>query len=209
MNDPRTETAGRRGGAMMRIARFLRDRRGVAAVEFAFIAPLLLTLYFVTMEVAQGIETNKKVSRVGSMVADLVTQQPSETKKDVIEPIMEIGEAILHPYVRTRPVIEVTEIEITTEATPRAVVKWSRKLANGVFSAGAGKNTTTDVPAKLKIPGTFLIRVSAQLNYRPVISWTAEQKTSLGLLGAFDNISMDEIYYLRPRMSNRINCTNC
>ena len=51
------------------------DRRGVAAVEFALIAPLLLSMYFVTMEVSQGIEANKKVGRVGSIVADLVTQQ--------------------------------------------------------------------------------------------------------------------------------------
>ncbi|WP_342214186.1 TadE/TadG family type IV pilus assembly protein [Aminobacter anthyllidis] len=56
------------------------DKRGVAAIEFAIIAPLLLSLYFVTMEVSQGIETNKKVSRVGSMVADLVTQQQTIKK---------------------------------------------------------------------------------------------------------------------------------
>ncbi len=31
--------------------RFAADRRGVAALEFALIVPLLLMLYFVTMEV--------------------------------------------------------------------------------------------------------------------------------------------------------------
>ena len=41
----------------------LGDRRGVAALEFALIAPLLLSMYFVTMEVAQAIESNKKVGR--------------------------------------------------------------------------------------------------------------------------------------------------
>jgi len=194
----------------MRLAAFLRDRKGVAAIEFAFIAPLLLTLYFVTMEVAQGIETNKKVSRIGSMVADLVTQQHSETTKDVIEPIMEIGEAILQPYGRTRPTIEITGIEITKEATPRAIVKWSRKMVNGAFSQGEQKETEIeDVPDELKIADTFLVRVSAQLNYLPVVAWTAEQRTSLGLLGAFGNIGMDEVYYLRPRMSSKIICTDC
>lgn len=217
MNDNGNNVAKPRGGGdvakprgtMMRLAAFLRDRKGVAAIEFAFIAPLLLTLYFVTMEVAQAIETNKKVSRIGSMVADLVTQQHSETTKDVIEPIMEIGEAILQPYGRTRPTIEITGIEITKDATPRAIVKWSRKMVNGAFSLGPAKETETDVPVELKIADTFLVRVSAQLDYRPVVAWTAEQRTSMGLLGAFDNISMDEIYYLRPRMSNKILCTDC
>jgi Flp pilus assembly protein TadG len=41
------------------VCRLIPDRRGVAAVEFALVAPLLLCMYFVTMEVAQGIEANK------------------------------------------------------------------------------------------------------------------------------------------------------
>ena len=65
---------------LARITGLFSDKRGVAALEFALIAPLLLSMYFVTMEVAQGIEANKKVGRVGSMVADLVTQQQQTTK---------------------------------------------------------------------------------------------------------------------------------
>lgn len=221
MSDDRTDVARPREGmslakprgTMMRLAAFLRDRKGVAALEFALIAPLLLTLYFVTMEVAQGIETNKKVSRVGSMVADLVTQQSSETTKAVIEPIMEIGAAILQPYGRTRPTIEITGIEIAkgkNGGAPRAIVKWSRKMVNGAFSQGEPKESEiNDVPVELKIADTFLVRVSAQLDYLPVIAWTAEQRANLGLLGAFGNIDMDEVYYLRPRMSSKIICTDC
>mgnify|MGYP002621717323 CR=1 FL=1 len=198
------------GRTIRRLAGFLGDRRGVAAIEFAFIAPFLLTLYFVTMEVAQGIETNKKVSRVGSMVADLVTQQHSQTNADVIEPIMEIGGAILHPYGRTKPTIVVTGIDIKNEeGEVKAVVAWSRQMQEGTFTSGPAKETETTVPKELNIPGTFLIRVSAQLDYRPFIAWTAQQRTNLGLMGAFDNINMDEVYYLRPRMSNRIDCTDC
>ena len=62
-------------GVWARAMRFCSDRRGVAAIEFAFIVPVLLIMYFVTMEASQAIETSKKVSRIGSMVADLITQQ--------------------------------------------------------------------------------------------------------------------------------------
>ena len=112
------------------IARIAADRRGVAAIEFAFVAPLLLSMYFVTMEVSQGIETDKKVGRIASMVADLVTQQQITTKAEV-DAIMTIGQSLLQPYNRSTPKIVVTAIEITDETTPKVKVFWSRKLVNG------------------------------------------------------------------------------
>jgi Flp pilus assembly protein TadG len=205
----------RRPGALGRltrigeeIGRLLRDRRGVAAVEFAFIAPLLLSMYFVTMEVSQAIETNKKVSRVGSMVADLVTQQQTINKSE-LDAVLAIGESLLQPYNRSTPTITITAIEITDEATPKVKVFWSRKLQNGAFSVGAAKGTTTTVPAALETKGSFLVRVVAELGYKPVVTWAAADKPALGLTAAFDNIAMAETYYLRPRMSQQIACGDC
>jgi len=194
-----------KGGILRRL---IGDRKGVAAVEFALIAPVLLSLYFVTMEVAQAIETNKKISRVASMVADLVTQQQSVTRQEV-DAIMVIGETILMPYNRSQPVINVTAIRVTEDNSPKAEVAWSRRLSNGSAGNGDPVGSIVQIPESLRVPGSFLIRVSGQLNYRPVITWTAEQTASLGLLGAFDKIGMNETYYLRPRMTDRITCGNC
>lgn len=185
------------------------DRRGIAALEFALVAPLLLSMYFVTMEVSQGIETNKKVSRVGSMVADLITQQPQSITQAEIDAIMAIGESTLQPYNRSTGSIVVTAIEITNDTTPKVQVAWSRQMVNGAFSVAADKGDPTTVPAALNIKGSFLIRVESQLNYKPVITWAAEGKETLGLASAFDNIQMGETYYLRPRMSQTITCGDC
>ena len=191
-----------------RFRQLIGDRRGVAAVEFAFIAPLMLCMYFVTMEVSQGIETNKKVGRVGSMVADLVTQQQKITKSD-IDAIMKIAESIIQPYARSTPAITVTAIQVTDETTPQVKVVWSRQLLDGVSSRAASPGTTTTVPTSLEVKGSFLIRVESQLSYRPVITWTASQKDALGLASAFDGIEMGKTYYLRPRMSTSIPCADC
>lgn len=191
-----------------RISRLLADRRGVAAVEFAFIAPVLLSLYFVTMEVSQGIEANKKVGRIGSMVADLVTQQ-DQVNRSQLEAVMKIGGAILQPYNRSNPTITVTAIRISNDNNPTVTVAWSRKLVNNAGTAGLAKNSTTTVPDNLKIKGTFLIRVTTDLNYTPVLTWSADQKSTLGLAAAFDKISMSETYYLRPRMTPEIDCGDC
>lgn len=196
-------------GAGRRLRALASDRRGVAAVEFAFIAPVLISLYFVTMEVSQAIETNKKVSRIGSMVADLVTQQPSEVPKDELEAIMKIGGAILQPYNRSQPTITITAIYLTDENNPKAEVQWSRKMTGASFGKGPVKDTITSVPDTLKIRDTFLIRVTSELEYRPVITWAAENKASFGLAATFDRIGMAETYYLRPRMTERIDCKGC
>jgi Flp pilus assembly protein TadG len=190
------------------IGRLIRDRRGVAAVEFAFIVPLLLSMYFVTMEVSQAIEANKKVSRVGSMVADLVTQQQTITKSE-LDAVLAIGESLLQPYNRSKATITITAIEITDEPSPKVKVFWSRKLSNGAFSVGAAQGSTTTVPAALNTKGSFLVRVVAELGYKPVVTWAAADKPALGLTAAFDNISMAETYYLRPRMSQQIACGDC
>lgn len=185
----------------------LRDRGGVAALEFALIVPLLLCLYLVTMEVAQAIDANKKVGRVGSLVADLVTQQQAMSKVEV-NAIMGIGEATLQPYSRSQPTITVTAIQVAEDTTSKVV--WSRKLVDGVAQAGYAKDAPViDLPTTLKIKGSFLIRVQSALEYEPVITWAASGKSTLGLTSAFDGISMEEVYYLRPRMSTTIPCDSC
>ena len=204
----RTRNSDRKGSIWSRLAEFRRDNRGIAAIEFAFIAPILITLYFMTMEISQGIETNKKVGRIASMVGDLVTQQQIIAKSE-LDAILDLGGSVIQPYSRSNPGIEITAIEITDESTPKVKVVWSRKLVAGAKSVGASAGSTTTVPEKLKIKGTFLIRVSTDLDYKPMIVWTAAQKSELGLGGTFDALAMDETYHLRPRMSPTITCSDC
>ena len=189
-------------------ARFRADRRGVAAIEFAFIVPVLLAMYFMTMEASQAIETSKKVSRIGSMVADLVTQQQTIVKAD-IDAIMQIGTSTLQPYNRSVPDIIITAIQVTTDPTPKVLVVWSRRVVGGVNGVDAAPNTVTTVPTSLKIAGTFLIRVQSNLAYKPIITWSAGGTQSFGLSSAFSSITMGGTYYLRPRRSSTIPCSDC
>ncbi len=191
-----------------RLRRLVVDRRGVAALEFALIAPLLLSMYFLTMEVGQGIEANKKVGRAASMVADLVTQQQTTTKAE-LNAILDIGSALLQPYDRSKPTIIITAIEVTDETTPKVKVAWSRKMVNGAYSVDQAAGTITTIPDTLKIKGSFLVRVESSLQYYPVITWAAGDKGTLGLTAAFDKLEMEEMYYLRPRMTQSISCSDC
>lgn len=188
--------------------RLASQKSGIAAVEFALIAPLLFCMYFMTLEASQAIVTDKKVARIGSMVADLVTQQSTIVKSE-LDAIMQIGNSIIQPYGRSNPKIVITAIEITPDPGSKVQVSWSRKLVEGVASVDAAKGTITTVPTSLNVKGSFLIRVESSLAYKPLITWTATQKQSLGLFSAFDSINMTETYYLRPRMSTSVLCSDC
>lgn len=190
--------------------RLLADRRGVAAVEFAFIVPVLLCMYLITMEASQAIEVNKKISRIGSAVADLITQQGEITPDEVVA-IMNIGKSIIQPYNRSEPTIEVTAIRFGTEPTPIARVAWSVKLnAAGKATAVAVKDSPVTDPqlAKIRAAGAFYIKVTSGLAYEPVITWSPQAK-SVGLLSSFSGIQMGETYYLRPRIKSSIDCAKC
>lgn len=57
---------------------FLRDRQGLAAIEFAFIAPVLLLAYFGTVDVTNWYMAHRRLVVAGSTIADLTTQNPGQ-----------------------------------------------------------------------------------------------------------------------------------
>lgn len=198
----------KRTGFLSRLVNFGRDRRAVAAVEFAFIAPILLIMYFITVEAVQAIETSKKVSRLGSMVADLVAQQ-DQVSTTVLQDIIKIGASVMRPYDRSFPTVKITGIRISNDAGANPTVIWSYQGVGTQFTVPYTKNSPTSVPPALKVAGTFLIRVESQLVYNPIIAWAVDGNKATGLAGIFNDTPMNEIYYLRPRVLQEIACSDC
>jgi Flp pilus assembly protein TadG len=186
-------------------ARFLKDKSGAAAIEFAFIAPLLITMYLGTMEISQGVEINKKVGRSSGVIGDLIGQKFDVTKADLND-IMAIGKAMLQPYNRTDPTITISLITIGTDLQPK--VTWSRRGKGTTYTTPFVANSNTTVPANLKIASTYLIRVQTELEYLPITSWSIQKNKGSGA-SAYAAIDMSETYHLRPRVGDTVNCTDC
>jgi Flp pilus assembly protein TadG len=186
------------------IARLSGDNRGVAAIEFAMIAPLLITLYLGTLEISGALQMNKKVGRAASMTGDLIAQfETSQVNKANIEAVLRIGKAVTQPYALTQPKIILTGINI--DATGKATISWSRQVDNTTYSRPFTPGTVVTVPAKVKIPNTFLVKSEAQLEYRTLTSWSVAQASGQ----SFGKIDMAETYYLRPRVSDVLSCSDC
>lgn len=62
---------------------FLRDRSGIAAVEFGLIAPVLLVMLVGVVEITRAVSIDRRFGQVTSMVADLISREEVVTAADI------------------------------------------------------------------------------------------------------------------------------
>ena len=183
------------------LKRLLRDRRGVSAIEFALIAPVMITIYFGLIEFSQGYMAERRASHVASMVADLVAQSGGTNVQD-LESTFQIGDMIMRPF--SADTLSIRVSSVTVDARGVATVEWSRaksaKDAKGADIMPARKrgDPITDLPPDLITDGQTVIL----------------GETNYGYVSAFGQmipggIAFQRNYYLRPRTTDRIACTDC
>lgn len=62
---------------------YMGDRKGVAAIEFALIAPVMIGFYFGLSEISMGITADRQVTHAASVAGDLATQVTSLDKAGI------------------------------------------------------------------------------------------------------------------------------
>ncbi len=62
---------------------YLDNHKGVAAIEFALIAPVMIAMYLGLSEVSMLVSVDRNVSHTASVVADLATQEDSMDSTDI------------------------------------------------------------------------------------------------------------------------------
>ena len=77
--------------------KFASNTEGMAAVEFAMILPLMLTLYLGAAELSQGIGADRKVTMTARTVADLVSQVTSINNADMTNSL-NAAAAVMAPF---------------------------------------------------------------------------------------------------------------
>ena len=68
-----------RSSACFSLAAFLRARRGVAAVEFAFVAPFLIICLLGGFEIAKYVNTIRRVGYIANSIAEEISQNTTST----------------------------------------------------------------------------------------------------------------------------------
>lgn len=173
--------------------RLLRDKRGNAAVEFAVIVPLMLVMFFGTIEFSSAVAVDRKISMLTQGLADLVSRYTTVNDTDIAN-FNVIGNAMLTPYSATPLNATITEIYIDP-STGVARAQWSK----GAAPRTAG--STAPVPANLIardsatnaiIPNQYLIFTETNYLYRPAVGYV------MGIAG----VTLSDKTYMRPRVGS-------
>ncbi len=168
------------------IARFARNERGVAAIEFAMILPLMLTLYLGGIEVSQGVSIDRKVTLTARTVADLVSRVSSINNAGTTA-VLEASAAVLAPYPVDKAKVTVSLIKI--DANSKVTVEWS-ETKNGTKRTSVPAGI---IPAALIVPNTSLVWGEVSYDYKPSVGYVLT-----GTLNLADQI------FMRPRLSDTI-----
>ncbi len=171
--------------------RWLSHNRGIAAVEFALILPVMLTMFVGIAELGQAVAVKRKVTITTHTVTDLVTQYNTVASSD-LDSILSASASVIAPYASSNLALIVTEI--STDSKGNATVTWSRAL-NGTAWA---KGLSWVLPSTIIQPNTSYIFGQAIYNYTPILGYT--------ILKPF---ALTDQLYMSPRLSGSIPCTGC
>src|SRR5213595_1529867 len=100
--------AGRLGRRLTALAG---DQRGVSAVEFAMLLPLMMTLYLGAVEISQGVGIDRKVTLTSRTVADLASQVSTISDTDMTN-MLAAASAVIAPYDSSKLKVTVSRVDV-------------------------------------------------------------------------------------------------
>ncbi len=197
MEEQTLQPQNRPAGLLIRIKQFVTDTRGVGAVEFALIAPLLLSLYITSFEITIGLSVSKRVTRSASTIADLVTRETS-VDKTLLATMKDVTASLFAPYTPNTLSIKVTGVTLDATGTP--TVAWSWDQNNGrPYVVGSA----VQVPADMHTANSFLVRAEVSVHHELLMFMP-------GLLpNSVQDLTIAREYFYRQRLGNSVSCTNC
>jgi Flp pilus assembly protein TadG len=170
--------------------RFARNNRAVAAVEFAMILPVMLSLYIGSVELSSAITVDKRVATVSGSLGDLVARADGSITKSQIDDYFLASAATMAPYDDSNVGQIVSCVKV--DADGNGTIEWS------VSYNGATQHATDseyDLPTDLKslaING-YVIVSEAKLSYAPMFGYFFNT-----------NFNLYHEFYFMPRFGEAI-----
>ncbi|MEO8115284.1 MAG: TadE/TadG family type IV pilus assembly protein [Phenylobacterium sp.] len=144
---------------------FRSDQRGVAAVEFALIAPAMILLYCGMAELTLTLMAGRRASHAVSVVGDLVAQSSTINGTQMTD-IFKVADAVVAPFPTTGLKMRVSSVTANAGGVPQVV--WSQ--GKGMTALGVG-TTAAAVPANLMLAGDNVVVAEMSYAYTPPLGY--------------------------------------
>jgi Flp pilus assembly protein TadG len=179
------------------LQRLTANAQGVAALEFAMIAPLMFTLFIGSVEFSQAITVDRRVTQIAGSTADLVARADKTIAQSEISDIMRVGSYILKPYSATP--IRITLRNVTSSPANASQTKQSWTCSyngTGGTQTCACTNTSFPLPANMVTTNDSVVVAEVTYDYVPLV-FNYVMKNTWGGSGASYRLS--ETIYMKPR----------
>lgn len=103
--------------------RFLKDQSGIAAIEFAMLAPFMVLLFFGAVEATEYHNTGDRVTRAANMLADLASLENQISPEELDDMLVGV-EKIIQPLDIQRLTMRIISVIPDDNGDP--IVHWSR-----------------------------------------------------------------------------------
>jgi len=154
-------------GALLK--RFATDGRGVAAVEFACLAPIVVLMLFGTLEASRALAVDRRFNLATSMVADLVGRETKLTANDV-NAIYNIVAQVMSPFDASP--LKISLIPVKASSTDASSTKVYAATTNRPSYHGGvqpAKCASFPLTAGLVAKGGSVIVVKTSYDYTPAV----------------------------------------
>jgi len=155
------------------LGRFVRDRKGVAAVEFGFIAPVMIALLVGVFEAGRAYSIYRHVANTTDLIGDLVTRETTSTaapmNAGLVNGIYGLVPAAMggHP---TDPNLKIQVIPLYATGVNRSTVRvYARPPARGTSTQSCGTYPLTPEEKQLvQSVNVGFVMVKSTYVYRPM-----------------------------------------
>ncbi|MEJ0021999.1 MAG: TadE/TadG family type IV pilus assembly protein [Alphaproteobacteria bacterium] len=186
---------------MLSLRQLFRSRRGAAAVEFAFIAPIMVLLFFGLIELSEGMNARQRMENVAATSADLVAQSTNMTPT-AISNVFAAANAIMYPYPTNVKIVISSVQDDPANSLSKGKVVWSKCTANTTARAagdlftigGTGANT---IPTGVITAGGSVILAEVSYSFTPVTHY---------VIGG--SVNMSTRFFSRPRRTVQVTWSN-
>lgn len=128
---------------MRRLLKLARDERGVAALEFALVAPVMIIVFCGVVEAGQAVVAGRRASHAASALADLATQEARLSDARMAD-CFAAAKAMMEPMDPSKLKLKLTSVTADSKGVPK--VDWSEDGGGGKDTKGAAY---TGLPAGL------------------------------------------------------------